>query len=279
MNYNIKLIAIDMDGTLLDSKGEISEENKKTIRAAQENGVVVAICTGRFSENASMVIDDAGLFCPVVALNGAAFSLEPFSNPIVKNMMEAKTVKAVFDILEKHKADYFMFLPKKVITRRIGDAHHSELSQGQRLREKCGVIYLQGYEAAKENAENQIYKFFVYNKHNSCDLEALKEELTDVEGIYTTCSGKNSVEIMPLGVDKGLGIEMLCRHFSVSMRDCMAIGDYDNDLSMIERAGLGVAMENSIDELKKKSKFVTLNNDLDGVAHAIRTFVPLPNNR
>lgn len=265
---NIKIIALDMDGTLLNSRGEISEYNKEVLKKARQKGYIVSICTGRFTENASMVAIEEGIDCSIIALNGCVVSDKRFGEKLFEGLMPSELSNSICDVLIKYRADFFMFLPKIVISSNSDIRHHSELSQGDSLR-KHGVKYLFGYDEAKKHAGQGVYKYFVLNREHKIDLEQLKKELLKLDGLYITSSGSDSAEIMPEGIDKARGIFELAKHYGYTLENAMAFGDYFNDLSMLEGARAGVAMGNAPDEVKKRAGYVCLSNDEDGVGRFI----------
>jgi len=270
----IRLIAIDMDGTLLNSQGIITQRTGDILRKAKDEGIIVSICTGRFLENVSMMLHDAGLDVPIISLNGCV--IEVNGDRIRESHLLPEAGKAIYEALESVHASYYIFSPKMVITRRAEIMHHSEAKYAERLTAKYGVSFVTGSNAALEAISKPMYKFYVYQDSRSCSLEAAWEAVKTIGGAEFTRSSSRNFEIMPSGIDKGYGISQLAAWLGMPMDQVMAIGDHDNDLPMIRAAGFGVAMGNASPKIKQEADAITLDNDHDGVAEAIMRLVFSP---
>ncbi|MDO5021840.1 MAG: Cof-type HAD-IIB family hydrolase [Eubacteriales bacterium] len=264
----IKLIALDMDGTLLDSRSQISQFNMDTIKKAQLKGLRVAICTGRFPENIKIMLDDIGLQCDIIALNGA--TVDTNGKRIHQAFLPIDIGKEVFEMLEKHDAKYVMFQDHRIITRKEDTIYHAEKLYGERLKAEYGVSFERGYEAAKKAVSGGVSKFFVFDSpENTAVLNEMYGYVKTVENVDVTRSGPHNFEVMPKNTGKGVGIQKLAEFYNIPMSETMAVGDHENDITMIRAAGLGVAMGNAIDLIKKEADVITDTNDQDGVAKAI----------
>ncbi|MBQ7656014.1 MAG: HAD family phosphatase [Clostridia bacterium] len=264
----IRLIATDIDGTLLNSRLKIPDRNLRAIRAAQEKGVTVAISSGRFPENCFVLLQDYDLHCPIIGVNGAAIVDENL-NQISESFIAPQAATRALEQLLRLGSDFFIFSHRAVCTSRATRLHHSELSFGDRIR-ALGVTYYHGPEEAARLAEQgAAHKIFV------CDnvpLPRVREALQGIPGIDLTQSSQANIEVMPLGVDKGTGIQKLAKSLGLSLADVMALGDEGNDLPMLRAAGLGVAMENGSAEARAAADYVTDTNDNCGFAKAIEQF-------
>ena len=263
----VRMIATDMDGTLLNRKGQIPEENIRAIRAAQEKGIVVAIATGRFVENAYVVIQDAGIVCPIIGSNGAKITNEKLEL-ISEHFMDPKAAMQVFDVLDELGSDYFVFGPGFVCTARQEVAHHSELSYGPRITD-LGFTYCRGREAAFACVQQAVHKFFV------CDnvpLPMVRERLLNISGIELTQSGVRNIEVMPTCIDKAMGVIDMAKYLNIPLSQVMTLGDQENDIPMRKGAGDGVDMGNASEETKAVARFITDTNDECGFARAIEKY-------
>ncbi len=263
----IKLAALDMDGTLLNSRSEISKFSLETIKKAQSLGLRIAICTGRFPENIKIMLDDINARCDIIALNGAVVDTD--GKRIHQMFMPEETGVNIFETLEKHDADYVMFMDHKVITRKENTMYHAEAEYGERLKAHYGVKFERGFDAAEKAVKEGVSKFFVFDTKDALKLDRLYEKAGTVSGVDVTRSGPYNFEVMPKGMGKGVGLKKLAEYYNIPLEETMAVGDQENDLTMIEAAGLGVAMGNAIEQIKAEADLVTDTNDNDGAAKAI----------
>ena len=264
----IRLIATDVDGTLLNKSRQIPERNLRAIRAAQEKGITVAISSGRFPENVYVLLQDYGLRCPIIGTNGADVIDEDL-NRLSETFIAPEAALGVLSELVRLGSDFFMFARQAVCTSRKTRKHHSELSFGDRIR-ALGFAYYHGPEEAAMLAGQGIaHKFFV------CDnvpLLQVRKALGGIPGIDLTQSSANNIEVMPLGIDKGIGVRKLADSLGIPMAQVMTLGDEGNDIPMLRAAGFGVAMANGSAEAKAAAKYVTDTNDNCGFAKAIEAY-------
>lgn len=264
----IRLIATDMDGTLLDHRGQIPPENVRAVLEAQKRGVTVAIATGRFPENAYLKLQDSGLTCPILGENGACIVDERL-RLLAMRVMDRAAAARTLDIILAAGADSFIFGHKIICTTRPDAHHHSELSQRDRIV-RLGIGYTHGPEAARDMLRGPVHKFYICG---SVPLEPIRRALMDVPDISVTCSAANNLEVMPKGVDKGTGLEEYAAYLGVPMAQVMALGDYDNDIPMLRAAGYGVAMMNGSERAKCAARFLTADCAEGGFARAVEKFV------
>ncbi|MBR4538766.1 MAG: HAD family phosphatase [Clostridia bacterium] len=264
----IKLIATDIDGTLVSNQGIITERSLRAIRAAREKGITVAIATGRFPENAYMLLEDYGLRLPIIGVNGARIVDESLRE-ISSHEMNPAAVGETLNVLLNAGSDFFIFGDHAICTATRQRLHHSELSHGDRIK-ALGFQYYHGKEEVEEFvARHAVYKFFV------CDnmpLPPIRQALSAVPGIDLTQSWYNNIEIMPAGVDKGQGVRDMARAMGLSMDQVMTLGDQSNDIPMLKAAGWGVAMGNASEETKSAARFVTASYAEEGFAKALETY-------
>ena len=263
----VKLIATDIDGTLLNSRGEMPDRNRQAIISAQSKGITVAIASGRFPENVYILLERYGLSCPIIGDNGGRITDENL-RVLSERPMEISAAQGVLEVLLAFGSDYFIFGGKTIGTSSAQVVHHSELSQGDRMKE-LGFRYYHGREEARELVRQPVHKFFV------CDnvpLEPVRKALLSVPGISLTRSGVHNIEVMPFGVDKGSGIRDYSALLNLSTDQVMALGDEENDIPMLKAAGYGVAMGNGSDAAKAAARYVTDTHDQCGFAKAIEKY-------
>ena len=267
-----KLICIDMDGTLLNSSHKISKISKNAIRKARDMGVHVVISTGRTYVDAAAYSDSIGLNSPIIACTGAIIKEKYGDGIIHKSVIDEELCKELLKIFNKHNVKPIFNSVYKIY---CGD-----------LKVKIGIEFLKIRGFINRNVkldyvknEEKWFDVFKLEKNNiiKCEimntnrekLNNLRKELENVNGIEITSSSNHNIEITKKGASKGKAIEILANYYNIKKEEIIAIGDSDNDMSAIEFAGMGVAMGNANEKLKKKSNFVTDSNDNDGVAKVI----------
>ncbi|NLD33997.1 MAG: HAD family phosphatase [Clostridiales bacterium] len=266
----IRLISVDMDGTLLNPKGRVTSGNLQAIRAAQQAGIIFSVATGRFYENASIGIKDMGLNCPVISTNGGKIAAAPFGEVIASHKMSADSALAVMRQLDELEAGYYVFSDGLVGVRLPHDRHHSQVEFGDdRMLHETNTRYLNGHDACRDAIHRGIYKFYVHTFGDRDRLQHVRRALQGIPDTVLTHSSETNIEIMPPGVDKGSGIRELAAYLNIPVSQVMAIGDQDNDLPMLKAAGFGVAMGNASQDVKRQADAITSTNAEDGVAQAI----------
>ncbi len=271
MERQIRLIATDLDGSLLDNSSRISPYNLNAIRKAQAQGIVFAACTGRFPENAAMVMLEKGIVCPVISLNGSVIELSPLKDRIFEKFLSPQSVMETFEALERLGEGYHIFGKGTVVSRHEEHKHHSELDF-RRGDYQSGVIYEHGLKACERALTHPVYKFFIYLLRQSKPPEVLRAELGGIKGASLTQSGERNMEVIPADADKGSGLQLLSERLGIRREEIMAVGDQLNDLPMLRYAGLGVAVANASELVRQAADAVTDSNDRDGVGKAIEKY-------
>lgn len=273
MKPPIRLIAMDMDGTLLDGSQQIPGENLDALRKATAQGVRIAICSGRTASDVSYFASDAGLStCAVLALNGACCLEAPHRQPYAVHTMPEATANRVTEVLLGHGVTFACFQASRVIVLE-NDPGVLKPNWGTFVDRGNPDAYAYGTEALRHFRGEGICKIVYIDREYAPRIEQIRRELQPIDGLFVTSSWQDNLELMPKGVGKGIALQALAQKLGIPREQVMALGDYDNDLEMIEYAGFGVAMENASPRVKKAARFQTLSNDQCGVANAIRKHV------
>lgn len=266
----IKLVAIDLDGTLLNSKREVSEENKKAIQAAKEQGVSVVLCTGRPLKGMTHILKECNL------LEEGDLGIT-YNGGLVQWTHTGETLSQIVhtkeDVLEAYELSQRMNMPINLI-----DLDHVYEPP---YPEKKKSLYATIMNALpfKPIDMTTLPDSLAINKMVMCwHQEELDEAIIMIPEKYherftIMKSRGNLLEILPKMVDKGKGLAMLAEKLGLNKEEIMGLGDQQNDLAMVEYAGVGVAMDNATDQVKKAADFITKSNDEHGVAYAIEQFV------
>ncbi|WPX08372.1 Cof-type HAD-IIB family hydrolase [Anaerocellum danielii] len=270
-----KLIAIDLDMTLLDRNKNISYRNKKAIELAKEKGVKIVLCSGRILKGVMYFAKVLGLCDQViVACNGAIVRDLKKNKDIYYVGLENEKSLEISRICKENDIYYHYYFRDTMIARRLdySSKFYHEKNKELPKEEKIDII-IDDSEQTLKSCGNLVTKFVIIDK----DVEKVNQVRKIIEkslsGVETTKSDINILEVMKEGVNKKKALEFVCFYLGIDPKEIMAIGDNENDLQMIEFAGLGVAMENAIEELKRVADYVTKSHEDDGVARAIEKFV------
>lgn len=240
-----KLVALDMDGTLLTGRQTISPENRKWIRAALDAGVTVMFSTGRGVQSVLPYVEELGLESPLITVNGSEVWRAP-GELLSRHTLKPEWVKELYTVV-----------------RRYEDAWYWSYTVGG-LRTK---------ENWAEDYDSQQWLKFGVQMQDRARLQEIRDYLAELGRFELSNSHPNNLEINPKGVSKASGLREVCRLLGISMENVIAMGDSLNDLRMIREAGLGVAMGNAQEEVKRAADVVTVTNEEDGVARIIRQYL------
>ncbi|MDD4080251.1 MAG: Cof-type HAD-IIB family hydrolase [Eubacteriales bacterium] len=268
----VRLIAADMDGTLLNEHSQVSPRTAYAIQQARAKGIHFAASTGRFPDDASMVMLDAGIDGPIISLNGCVISDKPLGSVLTEHLMTKETAQCAVDVLEDLGEGYFIFARDAVYSRYKKTRHHSETDFIDRKEIKDRVKYYYGREACLDAVNHPIYKFYVYRSESGHSLAEISDALDCVPQYSLTQSSINNIEIMPANISKGTGLRDLAERLNIRPEHILALGDQLNDVPMLEYAGISVAMGNAAQAAKDAAIHLTASNMDDGVAEAIHRF-------
>ncbi|WP_245851096.1 Cof-type HAD-IIB family hydrolase [Paenibacillus herberti] len=243
-----KLLALDMDGTLLTDEQTISDENAEWIRRAMDAGVTVCFSTGRGFQGALPFAEQLGLETPLITVNGS----EIWSKPHVlyrRTLMNAGELRRLHELALHHVEPWYW---------------------GYAVE---GIFNKEKWIEPANDYENLHWLKFGYHTENDAIRAEIRREIESWGSMEITNSSPWNLELNPLGVNKASAVRELCGVLGIAMDEAVAIGDSLNDIAAIRECGLGIAMGNAQDEVKEAADAVTLSNNEHGVAHAIREFV------
>lgn len=279
----IKVIASDMDGTLLNSQHDITEENVKAILKAKELGIHFIIATGRMYDSVKPFMDKYGIKCEYILMNGAEFRDE--NGEIVESIgMNKGKIKDILDILRKENL---------IVELYTGDGSYTINTKEEALKEMVYRVQnfekVQDYDKALEIAKNhdhfkslkyiddidefiesdiEVRKIITFSN----DIEIIKKtksELSDIGGLAVLSSFITNIEITDERAQKGYILKKVTEKMGVKNEEVIAFGDSFNDYSLFTEFKKAYAMENAIPEIKEIAKNITDTNDNSGVAKAI----------
>jgi Cof subfamily protein (haloacid dehalogenase superfamily) len=276
---DIKLVALDLDGTLFDNSSRISERNLTAIRSITDKGIHVVISTGRPFEGIPFdQIKGTGINYAITA-NGSGIYEISTGKCLYENAMDEELVTPILNFLLTRDIHMDAFIGGK------GYTPVQCVETAQKLTVPSSIKnYIITTRTRLDNIlqfihENQLkvqkmtLNFYPAADGTLIDRETVRKFLVSNPSITTVCGGYNNLEFTRADANKGVGLRKLAEIFGVNPDATMAIGDTENDLAIIEAAGIGVAMGNATDAVKAKADYVTTSNTEDGVAAAIEHFI------
>jgi len=274
-----RLIAVDADGTLLTSALAVSDENKKALRYAADKGVSIVLCSGRSYKSLKMFAEETGLRgrggYTVTFSGGAVYDAR--TDEMISSFMlgagEARLfIKKIKEIAEQNAAIKDNF--ETMVYHRAESAYVERVSEYAVMYSKHARIDLDPVEDLEHSIDKDIFKILLAGDVPALKLIELELNKTAHDGASVFFSMSNLVEITNAAATKGAALKFVADRLGVAMSETIAIGDQNNDISMIQAAGLGVAMANAVSGVKAAAAYVTeRTNDENGVAEAIYRFI------
>ncbi len=285
----IRLLALDLDGTLLNSRGQVSERNRKALEQARERGVRVAIVTGRRFRDARPTALELGLDVPVIAHNGALTKHARTLETVVVLPLPLTPARRALTVGRAAGADALLSddhegLGVLVYDHLSGDNYAAQLyvNWARRIHGENGQEAVRQVPSLEDFLDHEpVHLAFSGGcaKMKSLETVLLEELGTNVKIFSTTYPDKDFtlLDIVHPEASKGLGVAAAAAELGVTREEVMAVGDNLNDLEMLHYAGTGVVMENAEASLHEVDSFhATCTNDDDGVAVAIEKFILQP---
>ncbi|CAM2984120.1 Cof-type HAD-IIB family hydrolase [Paenibacillus sediminis] len=260
-----KLIAIDIDDTLINDHMEVTEATSRALQEATDKGVVVTLATGRMYASAQAIARQTGLNVPIITYQGALIKNLLDEKVLYERFVPINAARKLLEYCKEHNLHVQLY---------VNDRLHA-LEENEKLiayanASKIPYIIDQDFDAL---IEEPTYKMLIIDEPER--LDEIAPILRDLLGseVHITKSKPQYLEIMHREGTKGDALTFLAKHYNCHLSEVIAIGDSWNDHEMIEAAGLGVAMGNAVDSLKEIADYVTLTNNEEGVKHVIDKFI------
>jgi Cof subfamily protein (haloacid dehalogenase superfamily) len=263
----IRLLALDLDGTLMDDSMVIrSARVRRAISAAQTRGVVVTLATGRMYDFAVPFARDLGIIAPLICYQGGLIQSPDADVPLYRATMEPALMRQVLEWQAQRGYHFVLYADDAAF---LDEQRHPETFYHHMLGER--LVWVDDFFSVLE--QHDPVKFLVFvEPHEANHVAAELRQRFDGQ-MELTRSHAIILEGNPLGVSKGDALQRLAAHLNVPQAQVMAVGDQDNDTSMIAWAGLGVAMGNGSPVAKAAADWVAPSVAEDGAAVAIERFV------
>ncbi len=287
-----KLIAIDLDGTLLNSYGEISDKNKKAIKKAKENGIQVVIASGRHITSVKSFAKEIKSENYSICGNGAILYDMKNDEILYNKFINKEKILEIIDVCEQNSIYYNIYTETEILTRTIAYSalFYKQENEKKDSKYQTNIKVVEDlYNFVKNDNSKNYIKVTIYDDNLSI-FNRIIQKLREIEDIDVLDVGHMSrkmikvnnedveikyyyTEITKNDVNKWNAIKVLMNKLNIRANEVVAIGDNVNDKEMLENAGLGVVMENSAEYVKEFGNVVVKDNDSDGVAQAIEEYV------
>ncbi len=268
---DIKWCVFDLDGTLLNRKGNLSRETIAVVRQVIQAGIKVVLATGRSPLFVKDIAAQLGIVCPVISCNGGLIvdirnGDVLFSKPIADQMVQKLAAYCL-----QEQDDTFVYSYDHIYY----SSPSNRVIQYQRYNMEVQAAFkipLKEMRSGDDLPFGQVIKFFIRNVDEPHARE-FEQNLNGENQLAFVSSAKNALDVMANGISKGVGLNFLAEKMGINLAQTAVFGDNFNDISMLELAGCPIAVDNAEEKVKAAAKYVTGSNDEDGVAHALRRYV------
>ena len=270
----IKLIAFDLDGTLLKDNKELAPETMEVLRQAAEAGICLVPTTGRLYDGVPEELRTQPFIRYVIAANGAEVYDAKEKKSLYRAELTPEEVRRFFDAVRDVPAIVGCYKGGQGLMGRE-DMEKMEAFAARGLFRMMRRVYtqvedLEAYLLETGEMVQKLMLFFADLEERVRVLKSMREELSD---LAVSSSVENNIEVNAAAAHKGAALRFLYRHLQIERTETAAFGDGSNDVSMLMEAGVGIAMENACQEAKKAADRITLSNEQNGVAHMIKEFL------
>ena len=286
-----KLVAIDLDGTMLDSYGRVTENTKNIIKKVEEQGVEVVIASGRPIDSIKTIAKEIESKNYFIAGNGAIVYDMKKDEIIYEKTMSKEKVLEIIKICEENSISYNVYTEQEILATSLKYNvlyyHKENLKKEESKRTKINIVNNM-YEYIKDKEDARFLKITICDESKSVFNSIIRKlrEINDIEILEVSHMARKTIvqgteeypisyyytEISTNDVDKWNAIEFLIKKLNIKREEVMAIGDNANDKMMIEKAGLGIAMKQSAPSIIELADEVTEGNNEDGVAKILQKY-------
>lgn len=263
-----KLIALDMDGTLLREDKTISKNTNKAIQRAKSKGVKVVLTTGRPIDGVKRYLNELDLINDndyAIAYNGALVQNTKTKEILAKTLMSLKDIEYLYKLSQELKVNIHALTDYSCIT--------PTWNKYSQIEVDINDIPLELVDFNNIDKNTTIVKIMFVDEPDYLSevIARLPKEVYEKYSVLR--SAPYFLEFLDKKVNKGAGVGILAKELNIKPEEVICVGDAGNDLHMIKFAGLGVAMDNAFPEVKEVADYITLSNEDDGVAHVINKFI------
>ncbi len=265
MNKEIKLVAIDLDGTLLNSRHELSDRNRSALESAQQRGIAVVFATGKTRHAAASLIKALGINSPGIYMQGL-ITYNADGSVRTRIVMERESVSRVISLGKEFGFSALAYSDNRAFALRV-DEFTTKLTE-------FGEPQAETIADWRELLDSfDINKVVLYGEEDRVATmrQALEARLDGAVHV-TRANVDGMIEVLPANASKGQAVKTLLEELGIDPSNVLALGDGENDIEMLQAVGIGAAMGNATQKLKDIADVIVPSNEEDGVAFALEEF-------
>ena len=268
-----KLVCIDLDGTLLTDEKTITKENIETIRKASSLGINICIATGRIYKFVDHIKETLGNKIKVIASNGGIILKE--DEALSFKTLSYEEILRLKNLTKDYNVDIYLNTENEIISEKSIPKTYSYkvINNGLKDRYKVNIVENYPFENLKYDKKYKIVKAICINKDDLNEVKKVRQLLEATNEFEISSAEHHYCEINSKGVSKGKAVEELAKSLKIDIKEVMCIGDGGNDIEMLKRAGISIAMKNGMEDVKSLANYITEDNNNSGVAKAIEKFI------
>lgn len=253
-----------MDGSILQPDLTISKRTIDAIKKIQKQGIIFTFATGRPDQLMKEYVDLIDLKEPIISSNGSVIG-NPFQpKRIYEQGLNKETINKALSYLEQHQISYMIYTKDGILCQennrsRFFEKRNATLQPNQRSK----FIY---HEHPASLLDNQIVNKILIIEYDKERYDKIYSDMLQLDHVHIIQSQNHFIDINPVGVNKGDALARLANYYGIDIKDTVAFGDHHNDIELIKRAGIGIAMENAVQAVKDVADQMTDTNANDGVA-------------
>jgi len=268
-----KWCVCDMDGTLLNSDNVITNENEVALKKLKKMGLQVIIATGRIDLMVKVYIKQLDLKGPVISCNGGLIRNIGTGEILYSKIMDKKSVKEIITYCMKNNVHFIIYTVDIVYSSKNNPLGRKYEDRNKLLSEdiRVPIKYMDNNIIENINDIDALKVLLVCEKHE--EVLFLEKHFLKYDNLTVVSSAIGLLDIMASNISKGNALELLSQKLGVDLNEVIVFGDNYNDIEMFEAAGMPIAMENSVEEIKLQAKYITKSNNESGIAYAINNYI------
>jgi Cof subfamily protein (haloacid dehalogenase superfamily) len=265
-NKDYKLMAIDIDGTLLDKNSQITQSTCDALQKIKEKGITITFATGRFYPDAIYFAKLLGFSCPMILLHGALIQSQD-GKVIRKQGLPPESIPILIEIAKKEKVPFQIFHENFLVIEKKSKWNDVYLSFSE-----IKPVIVPDINQYLKNHKSPFSFIYLGTEQRMAKLKKVVEDRLN-NTIAIASAHPNLLEIIAPDVSKGRALKELAAMKNIPLSQTIAIGDSYNDMEVLKAAGLGVAMGNAPQEVKDIADYITKDNDNDGIAYFVSQYL------